>query len=79
MITKHEYTKIRRMYFRDDLAINDIARKTCLTRNTVKKWLRAPHDTPPKYSRKPSEKKIKPFETWLLKALEIKWTPRSRQ
>jgi transposase len=58
------------MYFRDDLAINDIARKTCLTRNTVKKWLRAPHDTPPKYSRKPSEKKIKPFETWLLKALE---------
>jgi len=70
MITKHEYTKIRRLYFRYDLTISDIARKTCLTRNTVKKWLRAPYNTPPKYSRKPSETKIKPFESWLFKALE---------
>ena len=30
------YAKIRRMYFRDKLSINEISRKTSLSWNTVK-------------------------------------------
>ena len=35
------YAKIRRMYFRENQSISEIARKTSLSRNTVKKWLLA--------------------------------------
>jgi predicted DNA-binding protein YlxM (UPF0122 family) len=31
------------MYFRDELSINEIARRTSLSRNTVKKWLKMPN------------------------------------
>jgi transposase len=32
----------RRMYFRDELSVSEIARRTSLARHTIKKWLRAP-------------------------------------
>jgi transposase len=48
------FSKIRRMYFRDKLSINEIARRTSLSRNTVKKWLRMPSGTDPVYKRRPS-------------------------
>jgi hypothetical protein len=35
------YAKIRRMFFRELLSISEIARRSTLTRNTIKKWLRA--------------------------------------
>ena len=44
------YAKIRRMYFREKLSISEtgwpraISRKTSLSRNTVKKWLREPEE-----------------------------------
>jgi len=34
------YAKIRRMFFREHLSISEIARRTTLTRNTIKKWLK---------------------------------------
>lgn len=33
------FGKIRRMYFRDKLSVCEIARRTSLSRNTIKKWL----------------------------------------
>jgi transposase-like protein len=52
MITMILYAKIRRMYFRDQLTINEIARRTSLSRNTVKKWLRQPNGSEPVYRRR---------------------------
>lgn len=46
------YAKIRRMYFREQLSINEIARRTSLSRNTIKKWLRAPEGSTPGYQRR---------------------------
>ena len=62
--------KIRRMYFRDKLPVSEIARRTSLSRNTIKKWLRSLDGAEPKYRRQRGEKKIGPFEAQLKKALE---------
>jgi transposase len=64
------FAKVRRMYFRDRLSISEIARRTSLTRNTIKKWLKAPSGVEPHYARKPAETKLTPFEPSLLKALQ---------
>jgi len=63
------YAKIRRMYFRDQLSINEIVRRTSLSRNTVKKWLRMPHGTEPAYPRRTMPTKLTPFEDQLKQAL----------
>lgn len=34
--------KIRRMYFRDGLSLSEISRRTSLSRNTIRSWLRKP-------------------------------------
>jgi transposase len=62
--------KIRRMYFRDKLPIAEIARRTSLSRNTIKKWLHAPEGAAPCYRRESGEKKIAPYVAQLKKALE---------
>jgi transposase len=36
------YAKVRRMKFRDGLSISEIARRTSLSRNTIKTWLKEP-------------------------------------
>lgn len=64
------YAKIRRMYFRENLPISEIARRTSLSRNTVKKWLHAPDGTDVHYRRKAADTILKPFEPWLLQALK---------
>lgn len=69
MITMILFSKIRRMYFRDKLSINEIARRTSLSRNTVKKWLRMPSGTDPVYKRRPQPTKLTPFEHQLKQAL----------
>ena len=43
--------KVRRMKLRDQLSNSEIAKRTGLSRNTVKKWLKAPGDEAPKYRR----------------------------
>lgn len=62
--------KIRRMYFREKLPVSEIARRTSLSRNTIKKWLRSPEGAEPKYRRHRGEKKIAAYEAQLKKALE---------
>ncbi len=42
MITKATLGKIRRMYFRDGLSLSEISRRTSLSRNTIRSWLRKP-------------------------------------
>src|SRR5450830_909480 len=63
------YAKIRRMFFREHLSISEIARRTTLTRNTIKKWLKAADSSEPKYRRSPKLTKLTPFEPKILMAL----------
>jgi transcriptional regulator with XRE-family HTH domain len=63
------YAKIRRMFFREHLSISEIARRTTLSRNTIKKWLKASDVTEPKYRRATAVGKLTPFEPKLLMAL----------
>ena len=63
--------KIRRMFYRDGLSRSEIARRTGLSRNTIKKWLRAPAATVPKYRRESPPTKLTPFEEQLRQALEV--------
>jgi transposase len=58
------------MHFRDNLTISEIARKTSLSRNTIKKWLRAPNGSDTKYRRKQTDTILKPFESELVQALK---------
>ena len=52
MITMEMLGRIRRMYLRDKLSLHEIAKRTGLARNTLRKWLRAPEDVKrPRYSR----------------------------
>lgn len=68
MITLAMYAKIRRMHFREHLTISEIQRRTSLSRDTIKKWLRgseAPHQ-----QRRNRDSKLTPFEPLLKLALE---------
>lgn len=52
MITMEMLGKVRRMYHRDKLSLHEIAKRTGLSRNTLRKWLRKAEDArPPRYSR----------------------------
>lgn len=62
--------KVRRLYFRDRLTLSEIERRTGLTRKTIRKWLKAPEGTEPKYRRQSADTKIKPYVGRLLKMLE---------
>ena len=64
------YAKIRRMYHREHLSINEIQRRTSLSRNAIKKWLQAPSDSTVKYQRAKKPGKLTPFESRLMLALE---------
>jgi transposase len=63
------YAKIRRMYFREQLSINEIARRTSLSRNTIKKWLNAVEGSEPHYHRQTVPTKLTPFEEQIRQAL----------
>ena len=44
--------KIRRMYLRDKLSLHEIVKRTGLSRNTIRRWLRSAEETaPPAYRR----------------------------
>lgn len=64
------YAKVRRMFFREHLSISEIGRRTSLSRNTIKKWLRAPDGTEPTYCRARAIVKLTPFEARLKLWLE---------
>lgn len=62
--------KIRRMYFRDGLSLSEISRRTSLSRNTIKQWLKKPEGTEPKYRRQSQPGKLTPYEAILIRFLE---------
>lgn len=64
--------KIRRLYFRDKVSVSEIARRTGLSRNTIKKWLRATKAAEPRYRRREKPGKLAGFEVELVRALEDK-------
>lgn len=70
MITMDMIGKVRRMKMRDGLTHSEIARRTGLSRNTVKKWLKAEGDVEPKYQRKGKDTLLTPFESTLVSALK---------
>jgi len=51
VITMEMMGRVRRMKLRDGLSNSEIAKRTGLSRNTVKKWLKAAGDETPKYKR----------------------------
>ena len=65
------FGKIRRMYFRDGLTLSEIARRTSLSRNTVKKWIREADGAEPRYQRQAQPKKLSGYEAQLVQALEV--------
>jgi transposase len=71
VITMATFGKIRRMYFRDGLSLSEISRRTSLSRNTIRAWLRKPEGTEPKYRRKRRPGKLAVFEAMLTRALEV--------
>jgi transposase len=62
--------KIRSMHFRQGKSISEIARLTSLSRNTIKRWLKAPQGAEPKYRRREMPTKLAPFVEALDKALK---------
>ena len=62
--------KVRRMYYRDGLSRSEISRRTGLSRNTVKKWLKAAEGASPAYRRESTPGKLGPYQATLIQALE---------
>ena len=69
MISMEMLGKIRRMYFRDKLSLHQIAKRTGLSRNTIRKWVRAPEASQPAYQRGATFNKLSPFHETLEQAL----------
>ncbi|MGH8561186.1 MAG: IS21 family transposase [Nevskiales bacterium] len=64
------YAKVRRMKFRDGLTISEIARRTSLSRNTIKGWLRESARGEMSYRRPSGPRKIDAHAEWLRQALD---------
>jgi len=65
VITVGMLAKIRRMHFRDRLSIREVARRTGLSRNTVRQWLRRPQLVEPMYDRREVVTKLDEFRETL--------------
>jgi len=64
--TMSMYAKVRRLRLREWLSICEIARRTNLSRNTIKTWLREPaHRTQMAYQRPSRLKVLDGFTAWL--------------
>jgi transposase len=71
MITMEMLGKVRRMHLRDQLSLHEIAKRTGLSRNTIKKWLRTDEEvTVPAYRREAGPGKLTPFHAALELALK---------
>ena len=65
------YAKVRRLRLREGLSISEIARRTSLSRNTIKTWLREPAPrTQMAYQRPPGPKVLEGFTAWLDQAVK---------
>jgi transposase len=63
------YAKVRRMRLREGLSISEIARRTSLSRNTIKRWLGEPVRKEMRYVRTAGGKNLDAHAEWLRKAL----------
>ena len=65
------FAKVRRLFHRDHLSISEIRRRTSLSRNTIKAWLRETKPDTRKYPQRPKvDGKLTPFAPRLLLALD---------
>jgi transposase len=65
------FGKIRRMYLRDKLSLHEITKRTGLSRNTIRRWLRRPEEAaPPRYCRREMPGKLTAFHEALEQALK---------
>lgn len=62
--------KIRRIYFWDKLSLHQIAKRTGLSRSTIRKWIRAPETKQPVYQRQAAFNMLGPFHETLKQALK---------
>ena len=71
MITMEMLGRIRRMHLRDGLSLHEITKRTGLSRNTVRSWLRSPEDeAPPTYRRNEGPSKLTAYHAALEQALK---------
>lgn len=70
MITMEILGKIRRMHYRDKLSLHEIAKRTGLSRNTIRKWLKKPEEVAPAYRRNKGPGKLSAFHAALEQALK---------
>lgn len=72
MITMEMFGKIRRMYLRDKLSLHEITKRTGLSRNTIRRWLRTPEEAAtPTYHRREMPGKLSAFHEVLEQALKV--------
>jgi len=71
VITMEMFGRVRRMFFRDGKSRSEIARRTGLSRTTIKKWLKVPLGTEPKYQRASKPGKLSGFKEELVRALKV--------
>ena len=73
--------KVRMLHYRDGHTLSEIERRTGLTRKTIRKWLKAPEGTEPKYRRSQGGTKIAPYAERLVRMLETdaRRPPRERR
>ena len=62
--------RVRRLFYWDGVSLSEISKKTGYSRNTVKRWLKTPECTEPKYQRQRHDTKIALYAAQLIKALE---------
>lgn len=62
--------KVRRMHYRDELSRSEIARRTGLSRTTVRKWLEEAKAAEPRYRRTKAPSKLTAFEATVVGWLE---------
>lgn len=62
--------KIRRMHLRDGLSIREVSRRTGLSRNTVRQWLRQEGVTEPKYPKRDAVSAVDAWAEHLASALK---------
>ena len=71
MITMEMLGKIRRMFLRDKLSLHEIVKRTGLSRNTIRRWLRSSEEAaPPRYTRTDKPGKLTAFHETLEQALK---------
>jgi DNA-binding IclR family transcriptional regulator len=62
VITMEMLGRIRRMHLRDKVSLHEISKRTGLSRNTVRRWLREPQELKePTYSRESGSRKLLSF------------------